>query len=158
MNTKLLVCRFLDSLLLLLASLIKRRLPVLSLKSGPLERRLRKKGAKVGRWASASRRGTAKQAGFFGAPDVAGFSIGTVTATTIPVNRAATFPTAVTAWIAQAVNVVTASVHNPGANSGTPITITGLTTANTYRVYVAWANSAGVRLSDWALLSTTTTP
>lgn len=110
----------------------------------------------MGRHAAARKRGSAPLFGIVAAPDIAGFSVGTITATTIPVNRAASFPAGVDRWGLFVVNVLTGAVAFENITNLTSLTATGLTTLTQYRVYVYWSANLA-RISSLSLLATVTT-
>lgn len=106
----------------------------------------------MGKWAQYQKRGGARITGNMSAPIAGNFTIGTVTTTTIPVNRVAAIPAPATQAGVLVVHNLSGAVAFENNAAGTPITATGLTSGVTYRVYAAWfANN--VRLSDWFLVA-----
>lgn len=111
----------------------------------------------MGKWASAKKHGSQGAFGQFAGPLVAGFSLGVVTATTIPVNRAASYPPGVDRWGVMAVNTLTGAISFENITTLAALTATGLVSGQTYRVYVYWSANLA-RVSELVLLATQTTP
>lgn len=106
----------------------------------------------MGKWAQYSKRGSALLFGSIPAPAIADFTIGSPTATTIPVTRVAPIPAGSTAMLWRATNNATGVLA--AAYTGSPIS--GLVTATQYRVQAAWFNgSQQVSDSSPAVLVTT---
>lgn len=113
----------------------------------------------MGKHAQYAKRGTARQQGNVAAMGNADWSLGAVTATTQVVNLLAAFPPNADRWGVLVVNAATGVVAFSTFQLATPITATGLVTATTYRVQVAWFQSPGFqRVSDWSPARTFTTP
>ena len=113
----------------------------------------------MGKWAQYSKRGTAKQQGYLAPFAVGDFTLGVLTATTIPVNRVAAFPLGADRWGVMVIKVSDNTVVWNTQGAATPITATGLTTGTQYRVYAAWFNSPALnRVSDWSSPLAATTP
>jgi hypothetical protein len=91
----------------------------------------------MGKWATYQRRGGSSMFGSLAAPGPSGgdWTIGTVTATTIPTTRVAPVPSGAVSMLFRAINNVTGAVTQPFNTS-----IAGLTTATAYRVQAAWFN------------------
>lgn len=88
----------------------------------------------------------------------ADWSIGTITATTIQINRIAAFPTGADRWGAIVVNPATGVIAFSSFLATTPLSATGLTTLTAYRIYVAWFISGTfARVSDWSPFRLVTT-
>lgn len=112
----------------------------------------------MGKWASGRRRGSAPRQGIMAPPFAAEFSIGTPTATTVPVTRLASYQQPADGWQARAVlasNGTQAGV-SPGINGVGPTSIMGLTTATAYRIEATWYQGT-TRISDWGPIGTATT-
>lgn len=116
-------------------------------------------GVAMGKWASAKRVGSNVMAGRVPEPPAASFSIGSVTATTIQVNRSGAYPTGVLAYQAMAVKVTAPAggVTLSPITNGSSINITGLTTGTQYNVYVAWGDNTS-RISEWTFIGLQATP
>lgn len=113
----------------------------------------------MGRWAKARRNGGPNSGGLQAAPVLADFSLGVVTSTTIPVNRAGAIPAPADRWGIMVINQATRVVSFQNIAAGTPITATGLVTFTTYEVRIAWFRSPTLeRVSEWSPPFVTTTP
>lgn len=113
----------------------------------------------VGKYASQLKRGSVWSFGALPAPGLADFSLGALTSTTIPVNRIAGFPGEADRWGILVVNAATGAVAFTNIAAGTPITATGLTSGQTYRVQIAWFISGSLaRVSAWSPAQTATLP
>lgn len=113
----------------------------------------------MGKWARARRTGSNKSYGTQPAPTLADFSIGTVTATTIPVNRLNPIPSPADRWgLLVVVKATGAVAFTLGLSAATPITATGLVTATTYTVRICWALASGLRVSEFSPSVDVTTP
>lgn len=124
-----------------------------------LEKSRHWKANAMGKWAQYSKRGSAAQTGFLAAPVDADWSIGTLTATTAPINRLSNIPAPADRWGILVIKVADGTVAFSNFAAGTPITATGLTTATQYRVLIAWYQSPSfARVSDWSPPRTFTTP
>lgn len=106
----------------------------------------------MGKWATYQKRGGSEAYGQLAAPGPSGgdWTIGAPTTTTIPVTRVAPIPSGATGMNFRAISNATGLVI---AESGT---LTGLTTATTYRVAAAWWNGAQ-RVSEYSAATLVTT-
>jgi len=88
-----------------------------------------------------------------GAPVGTDWGFGTATQTTIPVTRLVAVPGGAVTMVAQA--FLTSTMVQAGTqpfSAASPVTITGLNANTSYRVRAAWADAAGVPVSDWSPL------
>lgn len=113
----------------------------------------------VGKWASYAKRGSAAQTGFVKAPVDADWSVGTLTATTIPMNLLSPIPEQAGRWGYLVVNNATGVAVAQNVGLATPLTATGLVSGTTYRVQIAWFQTGSLaRVSDWSPPRTVTLP
>ena len=89
----------------------------------------------MGKFATYSKRGGGPR-GFLSAPDVALFSLGAITATTVEVNYSGTVPPQAAQWRVRAISLTGAL--SAAAVGTTTATLTGLVSATTYNLYVEW--------------------
>lgn len=117
-----------------------------------------RKGARMGKWASYQKRGTARQFGVMAGPRAGDFSTSGITSSAVDVNRGANIPAPATAWQARAVRVTapSGSIVQSTVGSGATLQITGLASGVQYRIEVAWWSATNL-LSDWTIVGTITT-
>lgn len=111
----------------------------------------------MGKFAQYQKRGSSKGQGTLPAPILTDFTPGGPGATSIAIGRNVSIPAGADQW---------GVLVQPGAGgapqgtspvqSGTPITVTGLTTLTPYKVRIAWFLGT-VRVSEWSDFKTFTT-
>lgn len=110
----------------------------------------------MGKFATYQKRGGSGFMGPLTAPRAADFSVGTITTSAIPINRGIGFPGGADGAAVMDVKVSDGTPIVQAPTAATPIANSGLTTGTQYRVYVSWYNGTA-RVSDWTLVSTSTT-
>jgi hypothetical protein len=106
----------------------------------------------MGKFAQYLKRGSASQHGLMSGPIDADWTVGTPTATTIPLTRVAAIPAGATQMLWRAINAATGALGSPF--NGSPLS--GLTTATQYKVQAAWFNGS-IQVSDASPVKLVTT-
>jgi hypothetical protein len=103
----------------------------------------------MGKWASASKKGSQGSFGYVSAPPITGFTLTVNSPTAENITRNVNIPAPATMWGVRVIHVATGSVAYEFSGGGSTFVATGLTTGELYRVYAAWFLGT-VRVSEFA--------